>query len=289
MSRDLIKFGLALKSIRERKDVAHKVLLERIRHRYSDSSSYRRIERGERTPERETIIDILIVGLEEKDGSTIDELLAFAGYDGLSEREAEELGVQRAAPSIPDASDGSNAAEQSAPAASGDEHLSPVAVLTLSCVVGSCLILAVLICAWAHATPLWFVTLTAVLYGSLYGVSILLETAYHARTAQIQRLAVAISCFTVLAAVTAFAADAFLITDQANGLIIGIAVILVAAAAQWFVARRYLPAHAIVPATFQPHTGQSAHLKNTTYFLFIVVAFLQPPWHSAAPHDRHIN
>jgi transcriptional regulator with XRE-family HTH domain len=292
MSSDPIKFGLALRQIRERKNIAQKELLARIPHRYSDPSSYRRIERGERCPDRQVIIEILTAGLDVTDGSTVDELLALAGYDGLSELESEQLGIRRAALSITQTADGPGMAEmpRTALATLPDERLSPVASLTLACVAGGCLILVTLLCWWAHVRPVWFVIVTAAFYAGLYSVSILLETAYHRRTVQIQRLSVLTFCFIVVCSVAAFATDSlFIAAKQANGLWVAIAVILLAGGAQWMFARRFLSPEAIVPATFQPHTGQSAHLKNTIYFSIIVVTFWLPPWHSVAILERHLN
>jgi len=44
----------------------------------------------------------------------------------------------------------------------------------------------------------------------------------------------------------------------------------------------------VVPTNFQAHTAQAAHLKNTVYFLVIVLLFWLPPFHCVAVLRREI-
>jgi hypothetical protein len=70
---------------------------------------------------------------------------------------------------------------------------------------------------------------------------------------------------------------------------LSLAVFLLAAAAQWAIARSALSESAVVPTSFQAHTAQAAHLKNTIYFLVIVVLFWLPPFHCVAVLRREIQ
>jgi len=76
--------------------------------------------------------------------------------------------------------------------------------------------------------------------------------------------------------------DALLKASSLYALPAAFALFLFAAAAQWLFARRFLSSRAITEAKFQTLSAQTAHLKNTCYYLMVVVLFWLTPYHAIA-------
>jgi hypothetical protein len=130
---------------------------------------------------------------------------------------------------------------------------------------------------------------SAILYGSLYTVSILLESAFAAAPIPKGAVVSGVFGFTMVTSVIALAIDAWLArTGSPAALPLSLAIFLIAAAAQWYIARSALSESVVVPTNFQAHTAQAAHLKNTVYFLVIVLLFWLPPFHCVAVLRREI-
>ena len=88
----------------------------------------------------------------------------------------------------------------------------------------------------------------------------------------------------------ALATDRVLV-DSGNSLalLFSLAIFLVAGIAQFLVVRPALSEAAIVPATFQTQPARAAHLKNTGYFLLIVVLFWLAPFHCVSTLSRELR
>lgn len=132
--------------------------------------------------------------------------------------------------------------------------------------------------------------LTAIFYGSLYTVSVLLESAFGANFREAVPAAYGTFCLMLLTSVSALAVDERMVeAGNPAALPMSLAVFILSASLQWLLVRSALPAVAVVPSRFPSHTAQTAHLKNTLYFLLIVVIFWVPPAHCIAVLRRNIR
>jgi len=274
-------FGALLKALRKARGLQQKQVIDRIPYLYSTERSYRRIESGERTPDRKAVIEILVKALDETDAAQVDRFLESAGFEGLTESEQKAFGLTRedVRPEHP---------QQTVVSDPGTPIVQVVAApskkqfpwFNLGVVTGS-LLLAVAVAATAAGLPMWFVVVTSILYAGLYAVSILLESAYQSGALVISRTAVYAFCFILVTSVLAFRLDAWIVAVGGETGLEGCLAVFVSAAAGQFVAvRKHLSANAVVEASFQAHTAQSAHLKNTVYFLTAVLFFWLPTVHT---------
>lgn len=237
---------------------------------YSEASGLRKIERGEQRPRRATIIALLTKGLEERDVAKIDELLILAGYEGLSDDEISELGLsKRSPPPVPP------------PSVVEVEHLIPLPAPTHAPFISiAIIVLCVVVSVTLAVFEGWFVSLCGVLYASLCAVSVLLESAHEFRGQETIRAAELGGVVTLAAALGAiWTDDRFIARGRQEGLWITLLIFVLAACLQWVLVRPALSGSAVALATFRSHTAQAAHLKNTLYFLLIVVLFWMPPRH----------
>ena len=276
MSPDLRSFGEELRNLRERRGISQKEVIARIPGRYSSEGAYGRVEQGTRRPDRATLVDILVKGLKETSRDIVDKFLHWAGYEALTDSESNALGVRGVADQ--------NVDKVLATPADGLEG--PVAPGRPTIIIGAFVLLVLLIASVLVAirveVPLLFVLLTSSLYGGLFVVSILLETAYTASSRKIVAVAAVVFVFMLTTSVLALSLDAARLPSGRTGsFLMALAVFLVSSVAQWFVARFVLPAEGIVPVDFEPHTAQAAHLKNTVYFLSAVAIFWLPAFHGA--------
>jgi transcriptional regulator with XRE-family HTH domain len=266
---DLESLGKRLRALRESRGITQDQVVERSGV-YSESSSLRKIERGEQRPKRAAIIALSAIGLEERDPNVIDELLASADYEALSDPEVARLGLTRPPPTPQDrsATDETVRAVR-APISEHQLHIWDM-------VIGVCATMSI----WLAALQDWFVFVTCILYAGLFVVSVLLETAYESRGSETVRAAMTAGAMTLAGSLGGLWMDSRLVlAGRPEGLWLVLLLFVVSAAMQWALARPGLPAHATVRARFQPHTAQAAHLKNSLYFLFMVVAFWIPPRH----------
>ena len=135
------------------------------------------------------------------------------------------------------------------------------------------------------------VMVSAILYGCLYAVSILLESAFDPAPSPNWPVASAVFGLTLVTSVIALAIDAWLARSGVPAALpLSLAIFLIAAAAQWVIARSALSESVVVPTTrFHAHTAQAAHLKNTAYFLVIVILFWLPTFNCIAVLRREIR
>lgn len=268
MADNRLAFGSALRDLRMAKGLQQQEIAQRIPHRYSSDRSYRRAESGDRLPDRDTVIDIVVRGLLESNPDTVNRMLSLAGYLSLSAAESEKLQLAPVAASV------------------GQSHQRPV----LSAAIVTALVAASVATAFnIRGLPMWFVLLTSGLYAALYGVSLLLESRY-GTTASGMKCTVWYVCGGVF--VTSVAALALLSAlaraGGSEGLWLALAIFVITAAIQWIASRLVLSSEPVVELTFSSHTAQAAHLKNTLYFLTAVVFFWVPPAHSLLCLDREL-
>lgn len=286
MPSDLEKCGATLRRLRTSRGITQKEVINRVGS-YSDESSYRKVERGVRKPERRTLIELAINGVLERRISVVDELLALAGYEGLSEAEIEEFSLknepQSSAQNHPDATTSLPSESSELFTDSDDTDFDRSDWLILSSVILASIVAAVLLSSLSEPLPQWFVITTSILYASLYLVSVFLETAYQKRSAQVAYRGVVAFCLVLLTSISALVLDGNLArAGRGIGLWLALAIFLVIAVTQWILVRPVLPASSIVKAKFEPHSAQAAHLKNTSYFLLLVVLFWLPTAHFMA-------
>jgi len=257
-------FGKAVAELREAKGLTQKEVAAQSGGHYSDESTYRRVELGARTPSRDAAIAILRHGLALTDAEAINRRIALLGYDPLSGEE-----IRRCALVPCSGNYTAPMATKPRPAKIGfwkrateSPHSRRAAVFVF---VGTVILSAWI--AWVSGhLGLWLTT--SGIYASLYAISLFLETACAANRVALALPATVLFSFMLFSSVIALALDA---------LVPSLAVFGAAALLQWLLFRPVLPDSAVVAARFQSHTAQTAHLKNTLYFLFLVVAFWVPP------------
>lgn len=272
-------FGRAIAQIRRAKGLRQRDVAERIDTYYSDERSYRRIETGERLPGRDAAIAILKSGLEVGDAEKVDGVLALAGYDPLIRDETPVLKPNRVI---------------SEPIRPGEVQHVPWLVcsgrsvwLVVIPLVGTIVISGLV--GFLSGNPA-IVIGTAAVYGLLYAVSLLLESAMDTRAMPVMPVAVWLFCLIATSSTIALALDTWLArVGNPAALLIVFGVFLVSAAAQWLIARSVLSESAVVPMQFQAHTAQAAHLKNTSYYLAIVALFWLPPFHCVQVLHRELE
>jgi transcriptional regulator with XRE-family HTH domain len=274
--------GKAIAEERRSKGLKQKQVVERISSFYSDERSYRRVELGERLPDRDAVIAILESGLSVNEADKINRILALGGYAPLTAAEAQRHGASVLQPIV-------SPATPIPPRASFWHHLNEKSGLRFAISIAVCsLAVGCAIAAVSKETAL--VMASAILYGCLYAVSILLESAFAPAPAPKWPVASAVFGFILVTSVMALVIDSWLARiGIPAALPLSLAVFLIAAAAQWSIARPALSNAAVVPTRFQAHTAQAAHLKNTVYFLVIVILFWLLPFHCIVVLRREIQ
>jgi len=271
-------FGPTLAKLRRARGLTQEKVAERIPTYYSDAGVYGRIERGERRPDRDAAVAIVINGLLIREISEINRIVQMAGYESLSAGEIETLGLAQAATEPP---------ERPAPPVTMSRE--PWRDWTSASILIGSLTLAGLIALLVpgHAP---FALLIGCLYAALYVVSLFLENAFDPERFPTTRTAVSTFALMFVSSTVALATDRILVdSGNAFALLYSLAIFLLAGMAQFALVRRSLPESAIVPATFQTQTAQSAHVKNTSYFLLLVLLFWLPPFHWVATLARELR
>jgi hypothetical protein len=269
MDCDLKAFGAALKRLREERSIIQRLVVDRVAPLYSDERAYRRIESGDRRPDRENIIQLLHRGLQENKAQVINRFLRLAGYEALCPQEVHDLQLI--------ADPGPEPEPEKIPAPTKN---SQVQALIWTAVAFS---LTIYVSGWPQRGFSWFRLVMSVGYASLYAVSLFLETAYLEANLRIWPPAIGILslvCVTSAAALSVTEAMAFM--GFSAGVWIGFGVLILAALAQLWLAHLVLPNSEIVKASFHPFTSQAAHFKNTGYFLLLAVPFWLIPSHCIA-------
>ena len=260
--QDLEQFGRLLRELREGRGITQEDAVANS-ETYSEASGLRKIERGDQRPRRQVIITLLIKGLEEHDPAKIDELLLLAGYQPLSDSERSRLGLAKAAIKV----------------VVKPRH-EPVRPKLLRCweLLSGLFMITALVAGWRQD---WFGMVACALYAGLYPISVFLETAYEFRGRETISAAVLSGSVILAGSLGALWMDRVRTAGgHMDGLAFAVLIVVSSAIAQWILVRPALPCYAVVRATFQTHTAQAAHLKNTLYFLFAAMAFWLLPRHS---------
>lgn len=268
------RFGQAIKSIRDRCDWKQSEVADRISTYYSNERSYRRIENGERLPGREAALAILTNGLQLTSVPEINHLLSLAGYAGLTNDEVAARGLQPSEQMFAEAGATEETEQTASEIKTADrtrlQLLGPAVALIV-------VVVSALMLAWVGldlAAPI----LAGLLYAGLYVVSLLLETAYGKPPSLLLLTSSMAFGIVLISCDLALLADVVSIENGSTyGLLFSVALILFGTVAQWFVVRRILPDIPVVATNFQSHTAQAAHLKNTGYFLLLILFFWAPP------------
>jgi transcriptional regulator with XRE-family HTH domain len=277
--------GRALAKLRVARHLTQEDVARRVSTYYSEAGSYGRVERAERHPDRDRLIAILVQGLSVSDLGEINRILGLADYDGLTEQEVGQLGLSLSRSAEPEAAALVSQHRQGLSALFADPHWG---LFSAGLVVGS----FVLVSAMAALAPgqSLFLLVTSCLYAALYVTSVYLEGAFE--PALVQPAATAALCFGFVAitSAAALAMDRILVNSgNPLALLVSLMAFLVAGVVQFFVVRSSLSEHAVVQANFQTRTAQAAHLKNTGYFLLIVVVFWLPSSHSVSTLEREVR
>jgi hypothetical protein len=254
-------------------------VVDRVKSHYSDERAYRRIEKGDRVPDREALIAVLATGLSMDQTDQINAILALGGYEALTFGEIQALGLNSHVPTVP-----ATAVPPPTLIAGSwfgvNRGLRPV----VAAAMGSLGVAAAI--AWTSGEP-GYVLVTAVLYAILYAESVLLESVFDPSPASKWQVAATVFGFVLVTSVLALSLDArFAESGSIAALPLSLAIFLIAAAVQWAIARSALSETAVVPMHFEGHTPQTAHLKNTSYFLLIVVLFWLLPFHCVSALRR---
>jgi len=203
-------------------------------------------------------------GLALQDAAEVDSALAILGYEGLTLSELQGFGIEGQQKARP-----TRAFERS---------------VILERVSWSVLTLALTLSAWIvihfDGTQAGFTLTTCVLYAGLYVISLFLETVYEGGAYRSLSLGVTLFSGVLITSVVALTSDAALAqSGRPEGLWISMVIFFATGVAQWLLVRRSLSDRSVVRTTFESLTSQSAHLKNTAYFLLIVILFWIPPTH----------
>jgi len=271
-------FGQAVAELRRSKGLTQKEVVARVSNYYSDESTYRRVEQGRRTPDRDAAIAILATGLMLRDVPAINCMIRLLGYNALTAEEIRRLGLN-----LPVEKSSTEVVTHQPTTDVWQRLTGPSqARITLGIVVLGSFVLTGWIASVAGDAA--FLLAASSLYAGLYVVSLFLETAYARERARVTEPAAIVFCFMLLTSAGALALDAWLVrAGQAFALFLSLSIFVLAAILQWVAVRPVLPDSAIVMITrFQSHTAQAAHLKNSVYFLLIVFLFWVPPTHCIA-------
>jgi transcriptional regulator with XRE-family HTH domain len=281
--RNSTTLGSAIAKERLAKGLTQKEVAALVPTFYGEERAYRRVESGERTPGRGAVIAILSSGLRIGESEKINDILALGGYSPLTHAEARKCGVSVVQTVVPPVAI-PELPEPDVPIPSSEQKGLRSPALMVLCSVS----VAAAIAAASQETIL--VLFSAILYGCLYVVSILLESTFDPVLDSRWPVASVVFGLVVVTSAAALAIDAwFARLGMVAALPVALSLFLVAAACQWVIAKSTLSEAVVVPMRFMAHTAQVAHLKNTVYFLIIVVLFWLPPFHSIMVLRREIH
>ncbi len=216
-------------------------------------------------------------GLLIREIPEINRVVQMAGYEALSAGEIETLGIAQSVP------------EPQAPVPPVVSSPRPWPDWPSAGILMGSLVLTGLIASLVRGHSL-FALLTSCMYAALFVVSLYLESAFDATRFPSTRTAAFTFALVSLSSVAALAVDRALV-DSGNSfaLLFSLGIFLLAGISQFVMVRRALSDSPVVAARFQTRTGQSAHLKNTSYFLLIVVLVWLPPFHCISTLSREVR
>ena len=269
-----VAFGKALAQLRRAKGLTQADMVGRLGTYYSDETSYGRIEQGKRSPDRPTAVAIAIRGLRLTDAESINRLLGLAGFDGLTREEAQSLKLEWS--EVPGLTvkpeDGEPIPRWAWPVAVASFVVSGILGLWISSHVPNHIGIALV---------------TSVLYGSLFSVSLLLETAYFPDRNRFFPTAVILFSLMFVSSVAILAFGATMLRAGSPwSLAASFGGFLLTGMIQWLVLRMVLPGFSLQIARFQLMPAQVAHLKNTAYLLLLVILFWLPPFSAVLGLER---
>jgi transcriptional regulator with XRE-family HTH domain len=279
-SASALALGKAIAKLRNSKGLRQKEVVARIPTVYSDVNAYGRVERGERHPDRDDVLAILIHGLLVTSPAEIDPVLALGGYAGLIDSEIQSLKLSQAA------TDRARKSQVHSLFQRVREPLWRTGSMLVAAVTAVCVFIAL---RWAGDEAL-FIILSSSVYAALYVISLLLESTFQSDQRGIPGASIFVFCFILFTSTVALTMDAYLVgVGSRQGLLMSLFVFIAAAIGQWMLTRSTLADEAVVPTTYPSHTAQAAHLKNTMYFLGIVVIYWAPPAHAVAVLQREVH
>ncbi len=136
----------------------------------------------------------------------------------------------------------------------------------------------------SHAT---FALLSSALYARFTWCHFTWKAHSTRNIAPERALATITFAFISVTSIMALATDRALVGSGGEfALLFSLGIFLLAGVTQFVLFHRALAESVIVTARFQTLTAQSAHLKNTSYFLLIVVLFWLPSFHSIMTLSR---
>jgi transcriptional regulator with XRE-family HTH domain len=275
--------GKAIRNLRRSHGLTLKQVVGRVLTHYADETALGRVERGVRMPDRERVLAILATGIGVTKSEVINDVLALGGYAHMTSDEIRKLSLQATSPQKP--------VELPIPPDNPFER--PVRSIFRTRIavglVGGALIVAAAIAAFSGQDAV-VVMLTAGLYAGLYAGSVFLESAFEGTLKRVAPCASVVFHVMFFTSVLGLCIDRWTVTRQlASALPMSLLVFLAAAALQWLIARTVLPERAVVPSGLQTMTAQAAHLKNTLYFLIVVIVFWLPPFHCVIVLRREIE
>ena len=270
-SEKTLAFGNAIRDVRNAKGIYQKEVAARVSRHYSEEAAYRRIERGVRKASRDAARAIVVDGLKITDVNEINRLIGLLGYSPLSQAEVLELQLER--PQEPVVA----SAVVIEPIAALESHPTVLHPRAVKGTVASALVLTFVVAAFLPSGN-GFAVAGSALYAALFPLSLLLETAYDTTGYHIYSAAALTFALIEVSSIAGIAGDAVLVNSGRPSLLVSVSVFCLAAIGQWFMVRRVLSDQAVVAASYQTHTGQAAHLKNTLYFVFAAIFFLIAPF-----------
>jgi DNA-binding winged helix-turn-helix (wHTH) protein len=138
----------------------------------------------------------------------------------------------------------------------------------------------------------WFILIASGIYASYFGVALLVETAYHfdRYSPVVFFVALLIFCMVFLSSILGLLVGAKrTLSGKPAGLLLSVAVFVLAAAAVLVVASWFLPAEPITQANFQTFTARAAYIKDLCYIVPLGLIFLVAPFNFVIGLERDVR
>jgi DNA-binding winged helix-turn-helix (wHTH) protein len=136
------------------------------------------------------------------------------------------------------------------------------------------------------------IVVSCALYAALYGSAVFIEIAYqfdrYGRSAF--KIWPLVFCWIMISSIAALLVNQKMsLQDRRGGLIVSVLVLFMAAGVVYESLTVFLPSVPITQATFRTYPAQAAYLKDTVYFLVLVLFFLILPFHFVTTMEREIG
>jgi DNA-binding winged helix-turn-helix (wHTH) protein len=139
---------------------------------------------------------------------------------------------------------------------------------------------------------IWHLFTACVLYASLYGIALFVETAYQFDRYKALVLRISPLAFTwiLLTSIAGLVVDQKrTIKGRADGLGLSLLVFIVAGGILYGALSPFLPSVPVTEAQFQTHTAQAVYLKEVCYFCILATLFLIIPFHFVVTMERELS